>query len=153
MEKLNLGQTITILANLGVIAGIAFLAIELNQNNRLLRAQEQHNLHENRVRFAYARMEDPAVAGLWADVLAGESVTGVERARMNAMFEVLVENWRYEYQQFRSGVLEERDLPIDGYRGIYSRLIRNREFQSYWARRSVDFDPAFVALIEAQSGD
>ena len=151
--KIDLGQTITILANLGVIAGIVFLAIELNQNNRLLRAQEQHNLHENRVSFAYARMEDPAVAALWANILAGEEITGVERTRANAIFEIMVENWRYEYQQFRAGVLEERDLPLAGYRGIYSRLMGHPEFRSYWSRRSANFDPDFVALIEAESGD
>lgn len=32
MRKLDLGQIINTLANLGVIAGIIFLAVELNQN-------------------------------------------------------------------------------------------------------------------------
>jgi hypothetical protein len=32
MKKIDLGQTITILANLGVIAGIVFLGIEMQQN-------------------------------------------------------------------------------------------------------------------------
>ena len=32
MKKLDFGQTITLLANLGVIAGIVFLAIEISQN-------------------------------------------------------------------------------------------------------------------------
>ena len=39
MKKLELGQTITILANVGVIAGIVFLAIEPRQNNELLGVQ------------------------------------------------------------------------------------------------------------------
>ena len=39
MKKLDLGQTVGILANLGVIAGILFLAIELRQNNQLLRVE------------------------------------------------------------------------------------------------------------------
>ena len=38
MKKPDLGQTITIFANLGVIAGIVFLGIELQQNNELLTA-------------------------------------------------------------------------------------------------------------------
>jgi len=32
MKKIDLGQTIQTLANLGVIAGIVFLAMELQQN-------------------------------------------------------------------------------------------------------------------------
>jgi hypothetical protein len=39
MKKIDLGQTITILANVGVIAGIVFLAIELQQNNALLETE------------------------------------------------------------------------------------------------------------------
>ncbi len=39
MKKIALGQTITILANVGVIAGIVFLGIELRQNNELLGVQ------------------------------------------------------------------------------------------------------------------
>jgi hypothetical protein len=39
MKKIDLGQTVQILANLGVIAGIVFLGIELQQNNALLGAQ------------------------------------------------------------------------------------------------------------------
>ena len=35
MKKLDLGQTITILANVGVIAGIVFLVFELQQSNRI----------------------------------------------------------------------------------------------------------------------
>ena len=39
MKKIDLGRTIGMLANLGVIIGIAFLAIEMHQNNQLLSMQ------------------------------------------------------------------------------------------------------------------
>jgi len=39
MKKLDLGQTMAIVANVGVIAGIVFLAFELRQNNRQLELQ------------------------------------------------------------------------------------------------------------------
>jgi hypothetical protein len=38
MKRIDIGQTITILANVGVLAGIALLAVELRQNTKLLRA-------------------------------------------------------------------------------------------------------------------
>ena len=43
MKKMDLGQTLQILANFGVIAGIVFLAIEIRQNTdsqRMLAAQQ-----------------------------------------------------------------------------------------------------------------
>jgi hypothetical protein len=42
MQKINLGQTISILANVGVIAGIVFLAVEIGQNHTAL--EEQNTL-------------------------------------------------------------------------------------------------------------
>lgn len=39
MKKIDLGQAVGILANIGVIAGIIFLVFELQQNNKLLRAE------------------------------------------------------------------------------------------------------------------
>jgi hypothetical protein len=36
VKKIGLGQTISVLANIGVIAGIVFLGIELQQNNDCL---------------------------------------------------------------------------------------------------------------------
>jgi len=39
MKKIDLGQTVQIIANVGVIAGIIFLAIELRQNNEQLKLQ------------------------------------------------------------------------------------------------------------------
>lgn len=39
MRKLDMARTITTLANLGVIAGIVVLAVELNQNNQLLKME------------------------------------------------------------------------------------------------------------------
>jgi hypothetical protein len=39
MKRIDLGQAISVPANLGVIAGIVFLALELQQNNELLGAE------------------------------------------------------------------------------------------------------------------
>ena len=36
MKKIDLGQTITILANVGVIVGIVFLVVEIRQNTQQL---------------------------------------------------------------------------------------------------------------------
>jgi hypothetical protein len=42
LKKLDFGQTITIFANVGEIAGIVFLAFELQQNNEALGLQERY---------------------------------------------------------------------------------------------------------------
>jgi hypothetical protein len=44
MKKIDVGQFIAILANLGVLAGIAFLAVELRQSNELISAEARFNM-------------------------------------------------------------------------------------------------------------
>jgi hypothetical protein len=44
----DIEKVIGILANICVIAGIIFLAVELHQNNRLLRAQAPYSLRQYR---------------------------------------------------------------------------------------------------------
>lgn len=47
MKKFDFGQTLNTLANAGVVAGIIFLAVELNQNNELLELEARATLSEN----------------------------------------------------------------------------------------------------------
>jgi len=58
MKKIDLGQSITILANLGVIAGIAFLAFEVRQNTAQMRAEAAASVHQDLQRLNEALYED-----------------------------------------------------------------------------------------------
>ncbi len=43
MKKIELGQAIGILANIGVLGGLLLLAFELRQNNELMAAEGRFN--------------------------------------------------------------------------------------------------------------
>ena len=64
MNRLDLGQTINTLANVGVIAGIVFLAIELRQNNALLGVQIRATTMGSRVRSAEMLSQNPEIVTL-----------------------------------------------------------------------------------------
>ena len=85
MKKLDLGQTITILANVGVIAGIVFLAIELRQNNRLLVAEAEFNQLQHLQDIGMVLFENPEVADMYTRALDGDELDRVEQ-RKNAQF-------------------------------------------------------------------
>ena len=54
MKKIDLGQTLGIVANVGVIAGILLLAYELNQNRQMMQAQTRNAISETIVnRFLF----------------------------------------------------------------------------------------------------
>ena len=64
MKKIDLGQTITILANVGVIAGIVFLAVELQQNNEMIRGQTRSQLARDVIDLFETNRND----GTYADI-------------------------------------------------------------------------------------
>jgi hypothetical protein len=71
MKKIDLGQTISIVANIGVVAGIVFLGIEIRQNTQALEAEAYRELTDsirgiNELRFSGADLSldsDPSEEG------------------------------------------------------------------------------------------
>jgi hypothetical protein len=87
MKKIDLGQMITILANLGVIAGIVFLAFEIRQNTAQLRAEAAYSIHQDAQRLNESIYRDEDFADL---IIRAEksfaSLDPIEQRRAQAFF-------------------------------------------------------------------
>ncbi len=108
MKKIDLGQTITILANLGVIAGIIFLAIELAQNQDMMMAQTRNEMTRTIIELNSLSMSDQ-LAGLILKGNAGEPLSEIERfqfARWATNWLRYYENATYQYSQ---GLFDEEE--------------------------------------------
>ncbi len=84
MKKIDLGQTITILANLGVIAGIVFLGIELQQNNELMAADARFNRLSISTESYTLQATGPEIAAILVKDRNGLALTEVEDLRIQA---------------------------------------------------------------------
>jgi len=82
LKKIDLGQAITILANVGVIAGILFLAIELQQNNDLLSAQARAARIELKTDFEGSVYQSAELAEIIARAHANDELTEAEEIRL-----------------------------------------------------------------------
>ena len=71
MKKNDVGSAVQILANLGVIAGIAFLALETRQNSEQLAGQARFNYYQTRLQFNKELVEGP-ITPLTVRLLSGE---------------------------------------------------------------------------------
>ena len=79
MKKVDLGQSIGILANVGVIAGIVFLVIELQQNNELLEAQARSERNQRVMDLRSDIYSNPVLAEILVKARNGETLTEVEQ--------------------------------------------------------------------------
>jgi len=83
MKKIDLAQTLGILANVGVIAGIVFLAVEIGQNNDQLAAQTRSTIYELRSGLERDLINNVGgIAELVARERRGEALTDVEESRL-----------------------------------------------------------------------
>lgn len=121
MRKIDVGQTVSILANIGVIAGIVFLAVELNQNNALLRNEARYNLHLGRTTEIERGVYYPEIEELWIKAVQGEPLTLVESERFGALTLGSFVRWEWYYEQFRDGLIEQDVLPIAAWVNIFSQ--------------------------------
>jgi hypothetical protein len=92
MNSFSLGQTIAILANVGVIAGIVFLAIEVRQNQATLEEANAMNqiAVENTAQehFSYFRaliLENDELFDIWQNGMTGAELTDSEETKFREL--------------------------------------------------------------------
>ena len=144
MKKLDLGQTITILANVGVIAGIIFLGVELQQNNELMSAQERFNRLAIVTEAWASWAEDGELTEIRVRASNNEPLTEVEYRRIDgALMRVFLNlDWIF------------RELPEDSPERNQIRETQRRSFAndpSYrrvWEDRKSAFSPEYVQWME-----
>jgi len=145
LKKIDLGQTISILANVGVIAGIVLLAVELNQNNALLQNEARYNLQAARVDEIEQTVLIPELGDLYRKAVAGEALTASERRRFSQMMLGRFVRWEWYYEQYRDGLIAQEVLPVQAWRSILSE---GPILPEIWKQQSILLTPDFVQFME-----
>ena len=109
MKKIDLGQTITILANVGVIAGIFFLAFELQQNTATIEAAEERAFLESwRELTQLPFYADEGLAQIQLNVHSGESLTPLEAKRWENYLRAVFDTWWQLHNSHASGLISDQ---------------------------------------------
>jgi len=140
LKKFDLGQTVSILANLGVIAGIVFLGIELRQTNELMDEQQRFN------RLSISTGTNTLIAGnrelaeLRVSAMEDLSqLTAADRIQLNALEMRVLRNWEWTFRE-----LPLSELPVNSWR----RVSKRPSWREIWSERKGEFDPEFERWID-----
>ena len=150
MNKIDLGQTIAVLANVGVIAGIVFLGIELRQNNELMDAQLRFNRLSIATGSSTLIAENPELAealakldGSYLDEVAGTSdsdaLTPAEWNQLYAFRNRVIRNQEWVFKE-----LTRAEISVEEYR----RLARQPSWRAVWQLVRNELNVEFVAFME-----
>ena len=98
MRKIDLGQAITVLANLAVLAGIVFLALEFQQNQVLAGAQNSLSYVATRNAVLAEINEHPEI---WSKGNAGEPLSEADRVVYVNLLDSYNDTYFFNYAQNR----------------------------------------------------
>ncbi len=145
MKSDRLNRWLTLAANVGVIAGILFLAIELRQNNELL-TLEANYAQFNMERGRRSRIiEDEGFADLIDRERFGKELTSAEKMRLRLHWLDVIDIWEWQFRENRAGRLQDEVLNLADWRvqWVIFSTVQTR-YEETVGRR----DPDFLLFME-----
>lgn len=142
MNADNVNKWLTLAANLGVVGGLIFLGIEINQNTRATIAAASEEITNQSLDYFALAMDNQVIARGLHKKTSGMELDAFERDQL----------WRHQYYNFRvfqnvymqhyRGFLEQEEW--DTYRMILgSRLLNDPIAREMWDETSGGWNPHF----------
>jgi len=146
LKKISLGQTISIFANLGVIAGIVFLGVELQQNNQALEIQARSGREDLFRQAITRRYQIPEMLSASVKFRRGDALSDEEALILDWENHAVFVDWMLIYMQVHDGILDEETIPIslwrDGFNEAFPLMPES------WSARKQTYRPDFVEYME-----
>ncbi len=146
MDEDRVNKWLTLGANIGVLIGIIFLAVEIRQNTEMTRAQITQSRADAAIALASEYINSDYLPDVYAKFAHGEELTFQEASRYRVYLRAALRNHQNNYLQYRQGFLGEY-IPrstANAIRGIASTP-RGRE---YWARNKTNYSDEFVEFVD-----
>jgi hypothetical protein len=145
MKKIDLGQSISILANLGVLVGVVFLVIELRQNSDLL-GMEIRSSAQNRIAgVTDLLIENPHILELLRRDPG--DLTPTEYDTLVLLGIRSLSNFESAYGDVRQGLVDEAEF-VRRLKAIWNRPNLNYAMPLAWPTFRQRGSPEFVEWME-----
>jgi hypothetical protein len=146
----NINKWLTLVANLAVVAGIVFVALELNQNSRMMKTQTRNAITESILGFQFDGVET-GLRDLATRGNANPSALTAEESQKLLQFYVSnFRLWENIHYQYRNGVFDEEEF--DAERNSWEALGERTPIMHLvycGLRQRQSLSPAFIAEMDA----
>jgi hypothetical protein len=144
MKRIEPGQVMTFITNVGVLGGLLLLAFELRQNNELMEAEAR--MHRTAMSVDAWRFfaENGDLVELREREKSGEELSSVETRRIDGsiMSIFVIVAWTFaELSEESSDLRQVREVQRYNF-------ANSPEYRRVWEARKTTFDPAFVQWME-----
>jgi len=148
MKPSSLNEWLTLIANVGVIAGIIFLAAEISQNTNMIRSQTRDAVAEKQADYFFTIGANVETAGLLNRASNGTSdFEPEERTAFFYLTQGIFRVWENEFYQFQSGLFEEAEF-APRLNAWQRSLLNNTGRKQVWESVRDAYSPEFVELLD-----
>ena len=148
---MNLDSTnrwLTLAANIGVLAGIIFLAYELQQNTVATQLEAASNFNASFSEIELFIAGNPEFAELLARGREGEEFTGVDQLRLTVFYNQILRQWQFTHFQYLSDAVDEDNWQAQ--RAFMVEIISgDLGLLNHWRNFKHQYSSAFNNVLES----
>jgi hypothetical protein len=148
MKKIELGQIFSVLANIGVIASLIFVGIQVQQGAAATRSATVLQLKDSWVQLNLATATSPELADAFHELKAQKwnDASYQTRFHVAGFFRTLFHTWSNAYYQYRNGTLEQ-EWWVASLREARENM-KNPVARQVWSDWSYVYDDSFRSLMD-----
>jgi hypothetical protein len=153
MNRLN--QWLTLVANIGVIGGIVFLALEIQQNTLSSKMAARDSATQGHIDYLGYLLDNQTLAIAHSKLLLGEALNDVEGAQMHVFLQMRWRHYERVFYQWRNGLISDQE-----WTGLKAGIIRSftedvplwKMSERVWENDQKRFSSDFGAYVKTIRG-
>ena len=147
----DLGSIGEFVSALAVIASLVYLAFQIRQNTRTVRATSSRSFAQMSQDFSAMLITDEKVARLYRLGLKDSSQFGEDQAvQFDALMITVFRDFQNTFQQYRKSQLDEDEWEVFARNILWT--FRQPGVQQWWQSRRVMFIELFCEFLERERG-
>lgn len=146
MKKIEPGQVLQMLANLAVLIGIMFLAIEINQSTEATRASSRDAAVDQALSFFEQRLDTEVIARAEFKLLSGDELDDFERYQLASFQYFNFRTFENIFIHYENGLFSQSEWIK--YRDILVEVLESNEIaMELWISTPSHWSPSFRAEV------
>ena len=151
MKKIDLGETIQMLANVGVLVGILLLVYELNQNRSMMASETRNAIAQTLATMLRDEASDAQLRDIQLRFSAGEELTPVEKSQIALNWNAYFRLWENMNYQYRNGLFDDAEYFAE--QEAWRRNLADPAIRRLWCSRRNEVSPRFSDEMNELLGD
>jgi hypothetical protein len=148
LKSSRISEWLTLFANVAVVVGIIFLAIEVSQNTAMIEAQMSQGRAETAMDQAESLYNSDYLPEIFLVMEQEQPLTDLQRVRFTAYLRAFNRNQDNLLHQVEQGFLGAATLRSIR-DAVWAEIARNKAAREIWENTKVSYSDEYVALVDS----